>query len=97
MALSVTVAKIWPSVAPTNEDYTIRLDVVLLDNAVQVKQDTFSITVNKNDVLTETGQTIGRFVDDINKWVTIYKKEKAAFNHNAYETIRAGVSSGISL
>jgi hypothetical protein len=92
MALTVTVTKVWPTMTPTNEDYTIRLDVVLLDNAVEVNRQTFSVEVNKNDVLSNTQQTIDRIVGQVNAWVSVYKKEKVAL-----ETIRAGVTSGVSL
>jgi len=97
MALTVEVTKVWPTVSPTNEDYRIALQVSLSDDGVQVRQETFSCEVDKNEVLTSTTSTIGRLLTKINAWVSIYKKEKVAFNHAAYETIRAGVASGISL
>lgn len=97
MALTVEVTKVWPTVNPTNEDYTISLQVSLSDAGVQVLQETFSCDVNKNDVLTDASGSISRILVKVNAWIAKYKKEKVAFNHAAYETIRAGVASGVSL
>lgn len=97
MALTADVTKIWPTYHPGNEEYTIAIQVALSDDGVLVRTQTFTADVNKNNVLTQPGKTIERLLIDANKWVDQYKKEKTAFGHSVYETIRAGIASGLTL
>ena len=95
MALSADVTKIWPTINMSNEEYTISLQIALSDDGVLKQTEVFSVTVNKNDVLTNPQKVIDRLLVSANEWIDKYKKEKTAFNHAGYETIRAGVASGL--
>lgn len=96
MALTMTVTKLEPVVLG-NEDYTIRLQVTLADDAVQVRQQEFATTVNKTDALGDPAKVVRKILDMVDPWVASYKQAKAALNHATYEAIRAGVQSGAVL
>jgi len=96
MALTATVTHLWPTLN-RDTDFTVSQEVVLFEDEVEVKRQTFSCDVEKEAALEDTAPVITRLLAKINPWIKKWKVENAANKHAAMTAIDNGVQDGLIL
>ena len=94
MALTATVTKVWPSFNSTNSILSVGVEIVVYDNAVEVKRATFTEATSKTGDPAVLATVIALRSQEM---INAYKTEKQVYNHVKYEALRANVASALIL
>lgn len=93
MALTCTISKVWPALAE-NGLFTISVEAVLAEDAVEVRRETFSHNTEKTADVSLLAQTL---IAKVQPWIDRYKTEKVAYNHTKMTTLVNTVQAGIAV